>query len=103
MEPNQRRKYDSEFKAEAVKLVLKGRSINEIASDLGINSGMLARWKREYLEHNNHAFPGHGNLKPEDERIRQLERTLRDVTEERDILKKALAIFSKPTKRNTNL
>lgn len=98
MVTRQRRRYDPEFKAEAVKLVLNGRSISEVASDLGIHPGMLSRWKREYLEHKEHAFPGHGNLKPEDERIRQLEHQLRDVTEERDILKKALAIFSKQPK-----
>jgi len=96
--PQKRQKYNSEFKTEAVNLVRKGRSIRDVASSLGISPGMLARWRREYLEHNEQAFPGTGHLKPEDERIRQLERKLRDVTEERDILKKALAIFSKKPK-----
>jgi transposase len=94
----QRRKYNSEFKSEAVKLVLNGKSTYEVASDLGINPAMLARWKREYLKDNEDAFPGKGHLKPEDERLRQLEKELRDITEERDILKKALAIFSKQSK-----
>jgi transposase len=93
-----RRKYDSEFKTEAVRLALNGRSIRDVASNLGISYGMLARWKREYEKHADDAFPGQGKLRPEDERIRQLERELRDVKEERDILKKALAIFSKTTK-----
>ena len=98
MVTRQRRRYDADFKKEAVRLVLNGKSINEAASDLGISSNILARWRREYLEHNDQAFPGQGKLKPEDERIRKLERELRDVTEERDILKKALAIFSKQPK-----
>jgi transposase len=98
MEPLQRRKYNSEFKTEAVRLVLNGKSITDVASDLGINPNVLSRWRREYLNDNKHAFPGKGHLRPEDERIRQLERQLRDVTEERDILKKAMAIFSKQSR-----
>ena len=93
-----RRKYDAEFKTEAVRLVLNGRSLQNVASNLGISYGMLTRWKREFVKHTDDPFPGQGKLRPEDERIRKLERELRDVTEERDILKKALAIFSKKTK-----
>ena len=98
MEPLQRRKYNSEFKTEAVRLVLNGKSITEVASNLGIHPNILARWRKEYLNDNKHAFPGKGHLKPEDERFRQLEKQLRDVTEERDILKKAMAIFSKQSR-----
>jgi transposase len=98
MSVQRRRRYDSEFKTEAVRLVLSGRTVRDVASNLGISYGMLARWKREYENHTDEAFPGHGNLRPEDERVRQLERELRDVREERDILKKALAIFSKTPK-----
>ena len=98
MSIQQRRQYDSAFKTEAIRLVFNGRSIKDVASNLGISYGMLSRWKREFEKHTDDAFPGQGKLRPEDERIRQLERELRDVTEERDILKKALAIFSKKTK-----
>jgi transposase len=55
----------------------------------------MHRWKREYLEDIEEAFPGKGRMKPEEEEMRKLKKTLADVTEERDILKKALAIFSK--------
>ena len=98
MDPIQRRKFDSQFKMEAVRLVLNGKSITQVADDLGINANVLARWKREYLQDKDHAFPGQGHLKPDDEELRQLKKQLRDVTEERDILKKALAIFSKQSK-----
>ena len=98
MEPLQRRKYNSEFKTEAVRLVLNGKSITEVASNLGIHPNILARWRKEYLNDNKHAFPGKGHLKPEDERFRQLEKQLGDVTEERDILKQAMAIFSKQSR-----
>jgi len=93
----QRRKYDREFKIRAVKLLLEsGKTTKEIADDLGICSGNLTRWKREYREDAENAFPGMGKLKPEDEEMRKLKKENTDLRQERDILKKALAIFSKP-------
>jgi len=93
-----RRKFDSEFKTSAVELVLRGKTISEVARDLGITTGMLSRWRQLYLEDKEHAFPGKGHLRPEDQQLRDLQRQLRDVTEERDILKKALAVFSRHPK-----
>jgi transposase len=55
--------------------------------------------KRELNEENVRAFPGHGN--PRDEELTRLRKELADVKMERDILKKAVAIFSKPGDRNT--
>lgn len=98
MSDQQRKKYDYEFKVGAVKLILNGKPIVEVANDLDLNPSMLSRWKREYLKDQADSFPGKGKLRPEDEKIRQLERQLRDVSEERDILKKAVAIFSKQPK-----
>lgn len=91
-----RRRYDKEFKREAVRLVLEnGKPVSEVAEHLGIFRGLLYKWVRDYKEDPTNSFPGKGKLKPEDERIRQLERELADIREERDILKKAVAIFSK--------
>jgi transposase len=91
-----RRKYDSEFKREAVKLVLEGgRVASEVAKGLGINENVLYRWIRQYREDPENSFPGKGKLKPEDEELRLLRRELADVKEERDILKKVVSIFSK--------
>lgn len=92
-----RRQRSKEFKREAVTLVLKGeKTIKQIAFELDIHANMLSRWKREYLEDEDHSFPGTGHLQdPEEERIRALERELRSVQEERDILKKVVSIFSK--------
>jgi len=91
-----RRKYDTEFKREAVKLVLEGgRVAAEVAKGLGINENVLYRWIRQYREDPENAFPGKGKLKPEDEELRLLRRELADVKEERDILKKVVSIFSK--------
>jgi transposase len=91
-----RRKYDSAFKREAVKLVLEGgRVASEVAKGLGINENVLYRWIRQYREDPENSFPGKGKLKPEDEELRLLRRELADVKEERDILKKVVSIFSK--------
>ena len=96
-EIRKRRQYTREFKAETIEFLLRGeKSTVEVARDLGIRAELLYRWKREYLNDKEHSFPGAGHLRdPEDEKIRKLERELRSVKEERDILKKALAIFSK--------
>ena len=91
-----RRKYDREFKLEAVRLVIQGgRPVVEVARDLGVHENLLYNWRRKYLDDTAHAFPGKGHLKPADEQMRCLKKELLDVKEERDILKKALAIFSK--------
>ena len=91
-----RRKYDREFKLEAARLITDGgRSVAEVSQDLGIHENLLYNWRRKYLDDTVHVFPGKGHLKPADEELRQLKKELTDVKEERDILKKALAIFSK--------
>ena len=92
----ERRQYDKEFKREAVRLVVEGkRRITEVARDLGIRSNMLHRWKRKLEEDGEGAFPGKGNLTAEEEAVRRLEKELKETREERDILKKALAVFSR--------
>ena len=95
-----RKQYSREFKLEAVGLVLRGdASATDIARDLGIGVNLLYRWKSDYLADRENSFPGTGHLQdPEDERVRTLERELRSVREERDILKKVVSIFSKDPK-----
>ena len=91
-----RRTYTREFKVEAVRLALQGdRSQGEVSRDLGIPTSCLGRWIQKYQDDGQGAFPGKGRLKDDAEELRRLERELRRVQEERDILKKALAIFSK--------
>ena len=90
-----RRTYDKEFKKEAVRLVLEeGYSAAEVERNLGIGHNIVYRWVRETETDAEHTFPGKGRLKPPDEKIRALERELAKVKRERDILKKAVAIFS---------
>lgn len=91
-----RRSYDKEFKISAVKLILEGgKSTASAARDLGVNENSLHNWKRAYLSDQEHSFPGNGHQKPEDEELRKLRKELRDMTMERDILKKAIAYFTK--------
>ena len=90
------RVYNPEFKKEAVRLFLKKeKSASEIAKDLGISAWSLYQWRDQYEKDAELAFPGKGHLKPEDEEMRRLQRENAILKEERDILKKALAIFSK--------
>jgi transposase len=94
-----RRTYTREFKIEAVRLLERsGRSQEAVADELGIGASSLSRWKKKYGEDGEDAFPGRGNLTPEEERIRQLERENRILKQERDILKKAITIFSQPSR-----
>jgi len=92
-----RRKYSKEFKIDAVELMMRSnKPIMETATSLGIRADLLRRWEKEYSANKAAPFPGSGHLKdPEDERLRKMERELRVVIEERDILKKALAVFSR--------
>ena len=91
----ERRKFSREFKTEAVRLVKEsGATIGEVARDLEIRADMLRRWKRQVEEEGRAAFPGSGRLVDRDEEVRRLQRQLRRVTMERDILKKALGIVS---------
>ena len=93
---NKRKKYSKEFKLEAVRLVIEGGdSIALIARDLGIHASLLGRWKKEYDQDHGNAFPGKGQLKPEDEELRLLRRENARLRMERDILKKAAVIFSR--------
>jgi len=92
-----RKQYTREFKLEAVRLLEGGeKSAAQLERDLGIGSGCLSRWKREFDREGVQAFPGQGHLRPEQERILQLERENEILRQERDILKKAVAIFSRP-------
>jgi len=94
----ERKQYSREFKQEAVRLLeTSGKSASELERDLGVGKGNLWRWKRKFAADGEDAFPGHGRRTPELEQLRQLERELEIMRQERDILKKAVAIFSHPS------
>ena len=90
-----RRQFDRAFKVEAVRLVTEEhRPVAAVARDLGIGENLLHRWKQQFTNQQEDAFVGTGNLTPEQAELRRLRRELMDVTEERDILKKAISVFS---------
>ena len=90
-----RKLYDSAFKSKAVALSNERANISELARELGIKVTLLYKWRKEYEKFGEGSFPGNGNLKltPEQEKIRLLEKQLKDTELERDILKKAISIF----------
>ena len=97
----ERKTYSEEFKRETVELSYNSdKTCKEIADDLGIDYNNLIRWRKEYKNKGDLAFPGKGKQKltPEQEKIKQLEAELRETKIERDILKKAVCIFSKEPK-----
>jgi transposase len=85
-----RRRFTDEFRREAVQMMLDGHSAASVAQRLGItNTTLLYRWKQQQLQRGG---PVASSL---DERVRELEAELLRVQRERDILKKALAIFGR--------
>ena len=96
MKPNRKiRVYDKEFKMNAIKLYTTGeRSLNQVSQELGIPAGTLAGWVQSYEADKGEAFPGKGQLKPGDIEVSRLTKELAIAREERNILKKALGIFS---------
>ncbi|MGR3293334.1 MAG: IS3 family transposase [Candidatus Scalindua sp.] len=93
-----RRKFDKEFKLEAVRLVVEeGRPVAEVSRGLGIHENLLHVWKRRYKEDMSDPFPGKGRLRPVDDELRRLKKELEDVKQERDILKKAFGHFLEGT------
>jgi len=94
-----RRTYTDEFKREAVQLLeTSGKSVRQLERELGIGKTCLSRWRRELEVRDQQAFPGQGRVAPEQGRIRKLEREVEILRQERDILKKAVAIFSHPSR-----
>jgi transposase len=92
----QRRKFSREYKLEAVKLVReRGVSVAQAARDLDVHENVLRKWVREYGSDPAQAFPGHGQMKPEQLEIERLRKEVAKLKAERDILKKAAAYFAK--------
>ncbi len=88
----------------AVNLCLTGKSASEVARELGVRSDLVSRWKREHDQFKEGSFSGHGNENMTDEQkdIARLKKELLEAQLERDILKKAVSIFSKGDIKSTN-
>lgn len=94
-------KYDKEFKLSAVQLYLSGRaSLDKIATDLGVSRASLGKWVACYKRDGEKSFPGSGRVVESE--LKALKQELHLVRQERDILKKAMAIFSQPRSKGMN-
>lgn len=88
--------YTPEFKREAVRLAqTSGKSITQVARELGISDTSIHQWRKELAEHSSEAFPSSGHQTAIEEENRRLKRENEVLRQERDILKKAVGIFSR--------
>jgi transposase len=96
----ERRKFTREFKREAVMLIIeRGVSIAQASRELGVHGTVLRRWVQESAADAQQAFPGQGQMKPEQGEIERLRREVITLKAERDILKKAAVTST--SERNT--
>lgn len=100
MEREKMKRFDKGFKISAVKMVTEsGNNVSEVARSLGIHRNILYSWKKRYANNGDKAFIGKGHLTE----MSALRKQLREVTMERDILKKAVGIFSKEDQNGSGL
>ena len=94
-----KKQYAKEFKEQTAKSIVEGqKKVAAVSRETGISENVLYRWKNDYIENKENAYPGKGNRRPKEAEMHRLIQENRDLREERDILKKALAIFSKQPK-----
>lgn len=89
-----KRSYDLEFKRTIVELALSGKPVSEICREYDLGQSMVNRWRREFKK-NSGTLKTTLEVSKEREELANLRKELRDITIERDILKKAVSIFSK--------
>jgi transposase-like protein len=90
----ERRKFTREFKLEAVRLIKeRGVSYDQASQDLGVHQSQLRSWVRMFAGDPQHAFPGQGQMKPEQLKIARLKREVTKLKAERDILKKSRSLL----------
>ena len=96
MSERRNRYYDKEFKLNTIELFrTSGKTMYAIENELGIGHGRIHNWIKELEGDPENVFPGNGNLSPQEKEIAKLKRELEIARQERDILKKAISIFSK--------
>ncbi len=92
----ERRRFGREFKIEAVRLIKdRGVSVAQAARNLDVHDNVLRKWVKDFAADPAQAFPGQGQMKPEQLEIERLRREVAKLKAERDILKKAAAYFAR--------
>lgn len=96
-----KRNYTKEFKVQACELVLKeGISVKAVADRMGVSNIMLYRWIDEYKTYEESAFVGKGKLRPEEAKLKKLQKENEELRQEVEILKKAAAYFAKENRND---
>ncbi len=90
-------KYENDFKVTIVELLKSGKKVKDVSDEYSLSEGMLRRWRREY-EAKSGDFTKKKELSQEELEIKSLKKELKETMLERDILKKAVSIFSKSDK-----
>jgi len=98
-----RKTYSRDYKIRLVELCKAKGNVSAVSREYGVNINSLRRWIKEFDRYEDGSFPGRGKPKMTDEeaKIATLKKELADVTEERDILKKAVHFFSKSDGKST--
>lgn len=95
-------KFTPEYKKEIIKLITEQKKkYSEVSKSIGVSDTTLREWVKKYSEYGKDAFPGRGNLRPDDKEIRDLKNKIKDLEMENAILKKAMTIFSRDVRINT--
>lgn len=102
---NSRRKFDRSYKLKAVELSYQRTNIKELADELGVRVELIYRWRGEFASRKEASFPGNGKvgLTEAESEIVRLKKELEEMRMERDILKKAVGIFSRSDGKSINL
>jgi transposase len=96
---SERRQFTPEFKKETVRLITElGQSSKQVAKDIGVHENTIYKWVQSYHEDPAEPFVGSGHQKVADEEMHRAKKRIADLEEEVAILKKAIAIFTKPSK-----
>lgn len=94
-----RKDYDKEFKLNAIRFYEEsGKTFKEVEEELGIGIGVLCRWRQELKKEKAEAFRGNGKMTEDQKELYRLRRENEILKEEREILKKVVGMFSKPSK-----
>jgi transposase len=97
--------YNADFKQKAVELSYATGDVKQVCEDLRVSPSVLYRWRKEHKDYGKNSFPGRGKpkLTDEEKEIVRLKKALKDAEMERDILKKAIGIFSVSDRKNSGL
>ena len=100
-----KRTYDKEFKLMALELIESHKSVKQVADELGVGTSLLYYWRKCFSDKGEEGIPGSVKipLSTEEAEIVRLRKELKEVEVERDILKKAVSIFSKSDGKSSSL